>query len=117
MSRQAMRFGLTLLAVVAVLLAAAAGQFALAQGLGIAAGALFFLSGATQGGMLGNARRVEHRPADARARLGVLLAAMGLAAGTLGHDPPFPLPLRIILGIALMAAAVAALLLTARAPK
>lgn len=109
------RFALVLLGVLAVLLPLAGGLYALAQILGIGAGALFFLYGVARGGMLGNARRFERRPADLNARLGVLLAAMGVAAGAIGHQPPFPLSFRAFYGACLAVSAVAALVLTVRA--
>ena len=98
-----------------MLLPAGGHLYALGQGLGLAAGALFFLYGVARGGMLGNARRFERRPADVHARLGVLLAAMGIAVGAIGHDPPFPLSFRVFYGAILAIAAVAALVLAARA--
>ena len=115
MSGRGTRFGLVLLGIAAVLLPAAWHRDALGQGLGLAAGVLFFLYGTARGGALGNARGFERRPADVHSRLGVLLAAMGIALGALGHDPPFPLSFRAFYGVILTAAAVAALILAARA--
>ena len=108
------RFALVLLSVLAVLLPMAGRLYTLAQVLGIAVGALFFLYGVARGGMLGNARRFERRPADINARLGVLLAAMGVAAGAIGHQPPFPPSFRVFYGVCQGVAAAAALVLSIR---
>ena len=115
LSKMAVRFGLVLLGVLAVLLPAARHWYALGQDLGLAAGVLFYLYGVARGGALGNARRFERRPADVHTRLGVLLAAMGIAVGAIGHDPPFPLSFRVFYGVIAAIAAVAALTLAARA--
>ena len=68
---------------------------------GTVAGAYFFLRGMAAGGGLGNARRVGQGPADVSTRIGVALAAAGIAAASLGHDPPFPLPFRVFYGVCL----------------
>ncbi|MBV9851146.1 MAG: hypothetical protein JO250_15870 [Armatimonadetes bacterium] len=115
MSGTRTRLALVLLGVAAVLLPTVRHLYALGQGLGLAAGALFFLYGMSRGGMLGSARRFERRPADVNARLGVLLAAMGVAVGAIGHDPPFPWAFRAFYGGCLALAAVAAVVLAARA--
>jgi len=84
------------------------GWYTAALGIGIAIGAVLFLLGMAAGGALGNARQVGKAPADINARIGVCLAAAGIASGALGREPPFPFSFRvfyaIILGIGLIGA-------------
>ena len=58
------------------------------------------------GGGLGNARSFGQGPADVSTRIGVCLAASGLASYALGHEPPFPPPFRVFYGVGMVLAGV-----------
>ena len=101
-------------AVLATLLAVAgltlAHQFALALTLGIAVGLFLLLRGMAAGGNLGNARQFEKKPADVNARIGICLAATGIASSALGNGH-FPLPFHVFYGICLGLASLGAVFL------
>ena len=105
------RFWLVLAATLAVAGLTLAHLSALALTLGIAAGLIFFLRAMAAGGSLGNARQFEKKPADINARIGICLAAAGIASAALGHDPPFPLPFQVFYVACLVLASVGALAL------
>ena len=92
-------------------------RYWLALTVGIVIGGALFLLGMTTGGGLGNARQFEKKPADLNARIGTCLAASGIAAASLGYNPPFPLPFRIFYGFCLALACLAALVLAGKALK
>ena len=77
----------------------AAHQHGFALTVGIVVGLYFLLRGMAAGGSLGNARQFEKKPADVNARIGICLAAMGIATAAFGKEPPFPLPFRVFYGI------------------
>lgn len=108
------RFLLVLATVIAIAALSLLRWHGAALGVGIGAGVVFFLLGAARGGSLGNAREFGRAPADISSRLGVCLAAMGIASGTFGHDPPFPLSFRVFYGFCLAAGAAGALFLAGR---
>ena len=81
---------------------------------GTAAGAFFLLRGMANGGGLGNARGVGKKPADVSTRIGVCLAAAGIASASLGHDPPFPPPFRVFYAACLVIACAGAALLAVK---
>lgn len=88
--------------------------FPYALTLGIVAGAFLFLTGMASGGSLGNARHIGQTRADVSTRLGICLAAMGIASAAVGNDH-YPPPFRIFYGVCLVLAALLALVLAARA--
>jgi hypothetical protein len=77
----------------------AAHQYGFALTLGIGAGLYFLMRGMAEGGSIGNARQFGKKPADMNARIGLCLAAMGIASAAFGKEPPFPLPFRVFYGI------------------
>ena len=105
------RLLLVLVAVLAVAGLTLARLHAAALAVGIVAGVLFFLGGIGAGGGPGNARRVGQGPADVNSRIGICLAAAGIAAAALGHDPPFPPSFRIFYGVCQAVGCVGALAL------
>lgn len=107
--------GLVGLAVAAIAGTTLTGRFGLALTVGIGVGGLLFLFGMAAGGGLGNARKFEKKPADINARIGILLAASGIAAAAIGYDPPFPQPFRIFYGVCLGLACLGALALAGMA--
>ena len=68
--------------------------------LGMAVGLFFLLRGMAAGGSLGNARQFGKKPADVNARIGICLAAAGIASDALS-SPQFPLPFHVFYGICL----------------
>ena len=106
-----LRLVLVAAAVPAIALLTWRGWNGLAVTLGILSGTVFFLWGMAAGGGLGNARSFGQGPADVSTRIGVCLAATGLASYALGHDPPFPLPFRIFYGVIMAIVSVVALVL------
>ena len=92
----------------------AAHQHGFALTLGIAVGVYFLLRGMAAGGSLGNARQFEKKPADVNARIGICLAAMGIASAAFGHDPPFPISFRVFYGICFALAVGGAVALSVR---
>ncbi len=86
----------------------------LAVTLDILSGTAFFLWGMASGGSLGNARAFGQGPPDISTRIGVCLAASGLASYALGHDPPFPLPFRVFYGVIMAAVSIVALVLAGK---
>lgn len=91
---------------IAVLTAARQHGFALTTG--IAVGLYFLLRGMAAGGGLGNARQFEKKPADINARIGICLAAMGIASASFGHEPAFPISFRVFYGICFAMATIGA---------
>ncbi|BDI30207.1 hypothetical protein CCAX7_22580 [Capsulimonas corticalis] len=84
--------------------------YALALIVGIVAGAYLLVAGMSSGGSLGNARRYGQTPADNSTRIGVGLAAAGIAAASIGQ-PHFPLSFRVFYGLCLVAGCVLAIVL------
>ena len=83
---------------------------ALALTLGIAVGLVLMLRGMAAGGSLGNARRFENKPADVSARIGICLAAAGIASAALGNAR-FPVPFHIFYTVCLVLASLGAVFL------
>jgi hypothetical protein len=109
------RFVLVIAVVVAVITLTLLHLYALALTLGVVAGAAMFLLGMAAGGGLGNARSFERKPADVGARIGVAVAAMGIAVEGLRPDHYYPPQFRIFCGVCQGLGAVIALVLAARA--
>ncbi len=86
----------------------------LALSLGVAVGAAMFLLGMAAGGGLGNARAYGRRPADVGARIGVALAAMGIAVEGLRADGPYPPPFQMFCQACQWLGAVIAVVLAVR---
>ncbi len=85
---------------------------------GTVVGAFFLLRGMAHGGGLGNVRGVGQKPADVSTRVGVCLAAAGIASASLGHDnPPFPPPFRVFYGLCLVLACVGAVFLAVKSAR
>jgi amino acid permease len=61
----------------------------LAMTIGVAVGAVMFLLGMAAGGGVGNVRRYESKPGDVGARIGLCLAAMGIAIQGLRLGAPY----------------------------
>ena len=80
---------------VAVLLLTWFHQYALGLTLGVAVGAVMFLLGMAAGGGLGNARAYGKKAPDVGARIGVALAAVGIAVEGIRADSPYPAEFRI----------------------
>jgi len=104
-------------AVLALIVLTWLGLTWLAVTLGILSGTVFLLGGMAAGGGLGNARRFGDAPADVNTRIGVCLAASGLASYALGHDPPFPVPYRVFYGVIMALVSLVALGLSVRGLK
>jgi peptidoglycan/LPS O-acetylase OafA/YrhL len=111
------RFAVVLATILAVAGLTLAHQSALALTLGIAVGLFLLLRGMAAGGSLGNARQFEKKPADVNARIGICLAAAGIASASLGHDPPFPLPFRVFYIVCLVLASLGAVFLAGKGRK
>lgn len=62
---------------------------------GIVFGGAFFLSGVSRGGLIGKPHAFGHSRQDVSARIGIALAAAGIAAGAQEHNPPYPKPFLI----------------------
>jgi peptidoglycan/LPS O-acetylase OafA/YrhL len=62
---------------------------------GIAMGAMFFVAGVSKGGLIGKPRAFGGSKQDVNARIGIALAASGIAAGAQTHNPPYPEPFLI----------------------
>ena len=88
--------------------------YALALILGIVAGAFLLLRGMASGGSIGNARQFGQGSADHTTRIGLSLAAAGIAAAAIGREPPFPLSFRVFYGVCLAVGCVAAIVLALR---
>jgi len=106
------------LVLVLVVVAAVAGLTlahlnALALTVGLLAGLAFFLRGLAAGGGLGNARGFGQGPADVNARIGICLAAAGIASASVGTEH-FPTPFRVFYGLCLGLACVIAAFLAWR---
>ncbi|MEO7718819.1 MAG: hypothetical protein ABIY70_21685 [Capsulimonas sp.] len=74
------------------------------------------VSGMASGGSLGNARKFGDAPADQSTRIGVSLAAAGIAAASLGQSH-FPFPFRVFYGICLAVGCITAVVLAIRMAK
>lgn len=82
---------------------------------GIVAGALLFLYGVARGGAVGSASGgFQKRPADVSTRIGIALAAAGIGAASISHNPPFPLSFRIFYGVCIGIGCIGAVFLAAR---
>lgn len=110
------RFALVLLAVLAVGGLTLARWYGAALAVGVVAGAFLLLRGMADGGSLGNVRRVGQGRADVGTRVGVCLAAMGIASAAVGNDH-YPAPFRVFYGVCLVLAALTAVVLAARAAR
>ena len=86
----------------------------LAVTIGILSGTGFFLWGMASGGGIGNARGFGQGPADVSTRIGVCLAASGIASYGLGREPPFPLSFRVFYAVILALVGGIALILTVK---
>ena len=108
------RFWVVLGTVLAVAGLTLAHANALALTAGIAVGLWLLLRGMAAGGSLGNARQFGSGRADVGTRVGICLAAAGIASASLGHDPPFPPSFRVFYLVCLVLASGAALILAWR---
>ncbi len=115
MTRPSLQFWIVLLAVLAVLGLTLARLPALALTVGLAFGVWWLLRGMALGGGIGNARQFRHGPADQSTRIGVCLAAAGIAAAALAREQ-FPLPFRVFYGVCLGLACIGAVLLAWKRP-
>ena len=113
--KPSLQFWLVLLAVLAVLGLTLARLPALALTVGIASGAWWLLRGMALGGGMGNARQFGRGPADSSTRIGVCLAAAGIASAALAREL-FPLPFRIFYGVCLALACLGAVWLAWKRP-
>lgn len=113
MSRLLLILGATL-AVVGLTLAR---LHAAALVIGVVVGAYFLLRGMAHGGGLGNVRGVGQKPADVSTRVGVCLAAAGIASASLGREPLFPLPFRVFYGLCLALACAGAVFLAVKSAR
>ncbi|MDQ2688521.1 MAG: hypothetical protein M3Y28_11720 [Armatimonadota bacterium] len=107
------RFALVLLAALAISGLTLAHWYWLALTVGVVAGAIFFLQGMAADGSVGNARHLGQGKADVSTRLGICLAAMGIASAAVGNDH-YPMSFRVFYGVCLVGAALLALFLAAR---
>lgn len=108
------RFALVLVAALAVGGLTLARLYAYALAMGVLAGAFLLLRGMAGGGSLGNARHLGQGKADVSTRVGICLAAMGIAASAVGNDH-YPTPFRAFYGVCLVLAALIALVLAGSA--
>src|SRR4051812_44181896 len=83
---------------------------ALALTVGVIAGAVLLVSGMARGGSLGNARKFGQAPADQSTRIGVSLAAAGIAAASMGQSH-FPVSFRVFYGLCVIAGCLIAVVL------
>lgn len=81
---------------------------------GIAVGAAMFVYGVVRGGAIGNTRSFQRRPQDVSSRIGIALAAAGIGAASVSHQPPFPLSFRVFYGACIAIGCVGAIFLAAR---
>jgi len=93
-----------------------------ALGVGVVAGAFFFLRGVGKGGGPGNSAGIFQREQDIETRIGICLACGGIAAEAIGlHSDSvahmFPLSFRIFYGVCLGVAAIGAVGLAVKASK
>lgn len=109
------RFVVVIAVAAAVIGLTAWHQYALAMTIGIAVGAGMFLLGMAAGGGLGNARNYGQKPADVGARIGVALAAMGVAVEGLRDDHFYPAPFRTFCAVCQGLGALIAVVLAFRA--
>lgn len=84
------RLAIVIVVAIAVLALTWVHQDAVALAVGVAVGAVLFLIGVARGARLGNARGVTHKTPDVNARIGVALAAMGIAVEGIRLDSPYP---------------------------
>lgn len=110
------RFVLSLVIVAAVGVLTLTHQYGWALLVGVLAGAGLFLVGMAVGGTLGNARQFGQKPADVSTRVGVCLAAMGIAASAVGNEH-YPPAFHVFFGILMGLAALIALVLSGRAAR
>jgi len=115
-TKPTVQFWLVLLAVLAVLGLTLARQSALALTVGMVSGAWWLLRGMALGGGMGNARQVGQSPADNSTRIGVCVAAAGIASAALAREM-FPLPFRVFYGICLGLACLGAVWLAWKQPR
>lgn len=97
-TKPSLQFWLVLLAVLAVLGLTLARLNAAALTVGMVSGAWWLLRGMALGGGMGNARQVGQSPADNGTRIGVCVAAAGIASAALAREV-FPLPFRVFFGV------------------
>jgi len=107
------RLGLVSGAVLLIAALTLAHQSALALTLGLLAGLVFFLRGLAAGGGLGNTHGFGQGPADVSARIGICLAAAGIASSSVGSSH-FPIPFRVFYGLCLGLACIIAMFLAWR---
>jgi hypothetical protein len=108
------RLVLVIVSAAVVAVSALLRDYGVAFVIGIAAGAILFLMGIARGGAVGNAKAYGRRPQDVSARIGVALAAAGIAAQALGRIPPYPPSFRIFYGICLAVGCIGAVVLAVR---
>ncbi len=89
------RLIVVLLVAAAIIGSTLAHIYWLALTVGVVVGAGMFLLGMAAGGGLGNARAYGKKPGDVGARIGVALAAMGIAVMGLRADGPYPPSFRL----------------------
>lgn len=114
-TKPSLQFWLVLLAVLAVLGLTLARLNAAALTVGMVSGAWWLLRGMALGGGMGNARQVGQSPADNGTRIGVCVAAAGIASAALAREV-FPLPFRIFYGVCLALACLGAVWLAWKQP-
>jgi len=78
--------------------------------LGMVVGLFYLLRGMAAGGSLGNARQYGQKPADVNARIGICLAAAGIASRAL-NSPQFPFPFHVFYAVCLGLASLGAVFL------
>lgn len=92
----------------AVVLLTALHLIAYAVMCGVGLGAVYFLVGVGQGGRIGNAQGIGKKPQDSVTRIGICHAATGVAAASIGHQPPFPVSFIVLYWVFLVAGAAGA---------
>ena len=81
---------------------------------GTASGVMLFFAGVVGNPGSQTPAKFGSRPGDATTRIGISLAAAGIAAGALDPSHPFPASFRMFYGFCLAAACIGALVLSAR---
>ena len=115
--KNSLRQTVIVLCALAIVGAAFFQVYALALIVGVVAGAFLLITGMANGGSIGNARKVGQGPADHSTRIGVSLAAAGIAGSSLGQSH-FPVSFRVFYGVCLVAGCIIAVVLAFRsAPK
>ena len=108
------RVGIVSLSTVAVVCATLLHFYVAALIIGVASGLLFFFTGVVGNPGSRESGKFGSRPGDVTTRIGISLAAAGIAAGALDPSRPFPTSFRIFYGFCLAIACLGALILAAR---